>query len=93
MTKISEIPTLSLDDLRPIVQRALELPDWPGDWPAAGLIFTLCRVHTSRMSAPPQTFEVRIMSLEPSGPMATSIDPDPLTALFRAFILWKARRM
>ena len=91
MTTISEIPTLSLADLRPIAQRALQLSEWPGDWPAAGLIFHQCEVQTSRMPAPPHTYTAIIMGLGIAGGIATGIDADPLVAIFRAFILWKAQ--
>jgi hypothetical protein len=92
MTTIREIPTLSLDQLRPIAQRALALPEWPGDWPAAGIIFDQCCVQTTRMSAAPHVYEAIVMGLEVAGGIATGVDLDPLVAIFRAYILWKAQR-
>jgi hypothetical protein len=92
MTKISEIPTLPLDQLRPIVQRGLGLSEWPGDWPAAGMIFNQCCVQTSRQDAPPNTYSILVMGIGVAGGIASGIDPDPLVALFRAYIAWRAQR-
>ncbi len=84
---------MPLAELRPILQRALALPDWPGDWPAAGIIFNQCCVQTTRMSAAPHVYEAIVMGLEVAGGIAAGIDLDPLVAIFRAYIIWKAQRV
>ncbi len=92
MTKIRDIPGLPLEDLRPILQRALGLPEWPGDWPAVGLIFEQCCIRLSRAAHPPHRYEALVIGFGVGRGIAASVDLDPRVAIYRAFIVWKAQR-
>lgn len=89
MTKISEVPHLPLEALRPIVQRALQLDEWPGDWSAAGMI----------IERHPTDFYRVILTGHHSalvwgdGVNASGHDSNPLVAIFRAYILMRTKQI
>jgi hypothetical protein len=93
MTKMSEIPNLNIDELRPVVQRVLQLPEWPGDWNAAGLLFE--RYHITFESREIYPTGGRWYGALVIGDCATgnAHDADPLVALFRAFLLMHASQL
>lgn len=91
MAKIEDIPNMDIDELRPLVQRALELEAWPAsDWIVVGMIFDEVRINISRMAMPPHAFSVTVMGMEIGGGIASASDRDPVTAIFRAFLAWKS---
>ncbi len=90
MTTLTEVHALALADLRPIVQRALDLPEWPGDWPAVGLIFQQVSIALNSASFPPFAYSAVITGRHAAPGLGSAADCDPLVAIFRAFIIWKA---
>ncbi len=85
--KKEQIPLLPLDDLRPLVMRALEIKDWPGDWNAAGLVFERYEVE-SRVNQINLLYTFTVW-----GPKnrvnGVGIDKNPLTAIFRAVVIMR----
>jgi hypothetical protein len=81
----AEIRALPIADLRPLILRALELQEWPGDWPAAGAILEQTQFQISR-----STFNSSTVIIMAVGSISTAVDMDLLTAIFRAFLISKA---
>lgn len=79
-----DITELPLEQLRPLVQQALEVEAWPGDWPAAGLALERYQYQLSRSS-----FNVTMAVIMSTGAIASGIDHSPIVAIFRALLTWK----
>ncbi len=86
MSDPSEISLLTIEQLRPLVQQALEVGEWPGDWPAAGLILERTQYQISKSS-----FNVCMVTIMSLGAIASGIEKNPVTAIFRAFLGWKTQ--
>ncbi len=91
MAKIEDIPKMTLSELRPLVQRAMKLEEWPvSDWIVVGMIFDQTNIHVDRASFPPQIFQVIVSSKVSGHGLGTGIDADPVVAIFRAYLIWRS---
>lgn len=91
MAKIEDIPRMTLEELRPLIQRALGLETWPAsDWIVVGMIFDQVGIQISRAAAPPHGFSVTVMGKEIGGGIGSGSDPEPVTAIFRAYLTWRS---
>ena len=79
-----EVLRMKLDQLRPLVQRALAIDDWPGDWEVAGSILENGYFNFQRANTGEQLFGITLFGQRANG---TGIDEDPLVAIFKAYIL------
>lgn len=75
---------MKLDDLRPLVQRWMDLEEWPGDWPAAGQILERAYFNFQRSNTGQQLYGITLFGERVNG---TGIDENALTAIFRAYVL------
>lgn len=81
-----QILHMALDDLRPFVQARMSLQEWPGDWLVIGQILENAYFNFQRSSSGAQLFGITLFGARVNG---TGIDENPLTAVFRAFLLQK----
>jgi hypothetical protein len=90
MAKIEDIPQMTIEELRPLVQRALGLDEWPvSDWIVVGIIFDEAVIHVDRASNPAYSFSVVISGKGIGHGLGTEVDTDPVTAIFRAYLDWR----
>jgi len=75
---------MKLEDLVLLVQRVLELEEWPGDWEAAGMILSNSYFNFQRAQSGEQLFGITLFGERVNG---TGIDENPLVAIFRAYLL------
>jgi hypothetical protein len=91
MAKIEEIPMMTIEELRPLIQRALELNEWPvNDWIVVGMIFDQAGIRVDRAPSPPYSFSVIVMGKNIGGGLGTGNDVDPVAAIFRAYLTWRS---
>lgn len=81
-----DIIKMGLDGLRPLIQGRLALDEWPGDWPAAGLILEHAFFNFQRSISGQQLFGITLFGERVNG---TGIDENILVAVFRAYMLQK----
>ena len=79
-----EVLRMNLDQLRPLVQRVLSVDEWPGDWAVAGSILENGYFNFQRANTGERLFGITLFGQRANG---TGIDEDPLTAIFRAYVL------
>lgn len=75
---------MNLDQLRPLVQRVMAQDEWPGDWAAAGSILENGYFNFQRANTGEQLFGITLFGQRANG---TGIDENPLTAIYRAYLL------
>jgi hypothetical protein len=75
---------MKLDDLRPLMQTALQFEEWPGDWAAAGLILEDTFFNFQRTDSGAQLYGITLFGPRVTG---SGIDENPLVAIFRAYLL------
>jgi hypothetical protein len=79
----AEINRMSLDELRPLVQTLMQVADWPGDWDAAGTIFSDYYFNFQRSNSGAQLYGITLFGDLVTG---SGIDEAPLVAIFRAYV-------
>ncbi len=81
-----DVIRMNIDGLRPLVQARLGLADWPGDWPAAGMILEDAYFNFQRAKSGEQLYGITLFGERVNG---TGIDENALVAIFRAYLLQK----
>ncbi len=93
MAKIEEIKNMTLEELRPYIQRAMGLEEWPrDDWVVVGMIFDQTASDFTRMAGPPHNYEARIMGKGVGNGIGTGLGSDPVVAIFRGYLTWRSHQ-
>ena len=68
MPKIEDIPNMTLSEMRPLIQRAIGLKEWPvSDWIVVGMIFDRIGIQVNRAAAPQHILFIVVVEKEIGG--------------------------
>jgi hypothetical protein len=92
MAKVSEIKNMTVDELRPYIQRAMGLEQWPvNDWIVVGAIIEECGLVITRAHAPTYSFDIQIQGKNPRDRgMGHGVGPDFVRAIFQGYLEYRS---